>query len=301
MPRRRSKQSSNEIRPEIDDDNVASTIPTLLKQRAHTSSGFCAVAVVPVGELHRVIVSYDPDRAIERMHLALGIAVTSTSAGESLTDARDWFSLSHDQAHRILIAAALPVVPLDWERICATKKPSRFSTDEVYWYAIAAIGLLLNDLHVLHIFPLSMVRPPVGQAEKLAKVSRRFRDVLNEEATDRLVSDWPELTKLRGLTSELTLVANMTADARQAEAKRLEGNSNARQTFVREKLTECFQTLYGRKAGVSRPGGKGEAGGPFVRFATSFFAEIGLPVAAETVARDLRRSTAKKQPMPAPS
>jgi hypothetical protein len=90
------------------------------------------------------------------------------------------------------------------------------------------------------------------------------------------------------------MLANMTADARQAEVKRAENNIGARQIFVREKLAECFEGLYGRKAGASRSNKTGEAGGPFVRFATAFFAEIGIPVAAETIARDLRRRSEKK-------
>jgi hypothetical protein len=166
----------------------------------------------------------------------------------------------------------------------------------MYFYGIAAIALLLNDMHVLHIYPSTAARPPVGHAEKLTKASRRFRDILNDPATDRLISDWPELRKFRSLTAELTLIANMTANARQAETKRQRNDesANSRQVFVRYKLAECFEGLYGRKAGASRPSGTGEVGGPFVRFATTFFAEIGMPVAAETIARDLRRRPNKE-------
>ncbi len=295
MSTRGSKQAIAVAETTVRSGDIGASAEDLLRQRAHTTMGFCAVSVIAVGKLSRVIVSYDPDQALKLMHCALGNDISGDPPGPILTDPRDWFSLSPEQAHRILVAPDLPIVPLDWNSIRDIGKPSRFTPEEVYGYSIATIALLLNELHVSHIYPLSAARPPVGHAEKLAKASRRFRDILNDKATDRLVSDWPELKKFRSLTTDLTLIANMTADARQAEAKRTRGDANARQTFVREKLAECFEGLYGRKAGASRPSSTGEAGGPFVRFATTFFAEIGLPVAAETIARDLRRRPKKAQ------
>lgn len=277
-------------------NNISATTRKLLRQRAHTSLGFCAVAAIGVGDLTRLIVSYDPDQAIRAMQKVLGQETPDTLPDGPQTDPRDWFSLSSEQVHRILSAAELPIVPLDWNNIREKGVPSRFTVEETYFYSVAEIGLLLNELHTLQIYPPSAERAPVGHAEKLAKAARRFRDMLGEKATERLISDWPELKKFRSLTTELTLLANMTADARQAEAKRQRNESNigARQIFVQEKLAKCFEELYGRKAGASRPSGTGEVGGPFIRFATAFFAEIGIPIAAETIARDLRRRPAKK-------
>jgi hypothetical protein len=243
-----------------------------------------------------LITSYDPDQASAVVGKALGYESQNFGADAFHTDSRDWFSLHPEQAHRILVAPGLAIVPLDWNKMQKDGTPSRFTAEQTYLFSIAEIALLLNELHVLQIYPSHAERPPVAHAEKLAKAARRFRDTLNEQATERLISDWPELKKFRALTTELTLLANMTADAKQAEAKRQrnEIRANARQTFVREKLAPCFEGLFGRKAGASRPGGNGEVGGPFIRFAKAFFTEIDLSVADETIARDLRRRVGRE-------
>jgi len=289
--------------------DIGKSMKQVLRRRAFTTGGFCAVAVIGFGRLVRVIGSYDPDRAAELVHRAVGLPPDKKQGKLSLTDPRDWFSLAPEQVVRILRAAELPIVPLDWDTIRKKGVPSQFAPEETCGYSAASVGFLLNELHLLGIYPPSARRPPLSHAEKLAKAARRFRDVLNHKDTARLLSDWPELKEFRSRTTELNILASMTADARQAEAKRqrhgvVSKTQSPREVFIRDHLARCFESLYGRKAGASRPSGTGEIGGPFIRFAVTFFAEIGaeigLPIAAETIARDLRRRPRKKDASPLP-
>jgi hypothetical protein len=159
------------------ESGISATTEKLLLQRTHTSLGFCAVACIGVGNLTRLISSYDPDQALRVMQAALGQEIQEAS-NSSQTDPRDWFSLTPEQAHRILTAADLPIVPLDWKNICDKGTPSRFTPEETYFFSIAEIALLLNELHFLQIYPAAAERAPLGHAEKLAKAAKRFRDIL---------------------------------------------------------------------------------------------------------------------------
>ncbi len=264
------------------------TMESLLR-RAHIASGHCAISILGVGGLSRPFVSYDPARALERVCQITG-SEPQSDVGTPCTDDRDWFNLSAEQVSLILAAPGLPLAPMDVDITAANPPNSRFSPADISAFAAAELALLLNELHLLGIYPPAAKRAPVAHAEKLAKAARKFRDLVTDPATEHLIADWPELADLRARASDLDILSAITADARSAEESRR--GASPLEVFIRDRLAPCFQSVYQHKAGVARPGGSGAVGGPFIRFAAACFAEIGLPVRPETVARHLHRKPA---------
>jgi hypothetical protein len=258
----------------------ATELSTAELNRAYAASGICEVGLVSIGEtgLVQVVGSFDLNQAVFKVNSAI-FGFNSEDPPIFKTDPREWFTLKPEQAVRIINAAGKPVM---------TRRP-----DVVVETAIGSLALLLNELHVLGIFPPSApgTKSDRAYARRLEKAARKVRNLLQMPEGASLLADWGALSQTEEGLTELANVARLSVNALQAQARRRRSRSglSARQKFVCDDLSSCFENLFQWPAGVSRSSKSGSPEGPFIRFATAFFDEIGLKVPAETIARDLRR------------
>ena len=198
------------------------------------------------------------------------------------------------------------------------------AADQPGWIAHPKVPLTLSEQQVQNILaaigrheptdhgPLSW--PPNLVVQKLVRELNRQRNVPSAgavsaatrqfQATERALraleaDDDPNFsddrTRLRGLVERLQNRALKRAAARAAHEKHQERSDRSIQLeFIRGPLADAYRHLSGGQlAGRHRIGSR--PAGPFVRFTTAFFQELGEPVSEYQVEDALRKRSRRKK------
>lgn len=121
-------------------------------------------------------------------------------------------------------------------------------------------------------------------AKLLKSRAKAYADALKDARTAQIYDSASRESSLTWITRDhkrfvwtaKAIEKELTCDPVMSEKSSC-GRSN-REDFIRGPLSDCYRRLFGKKAGWNERG-------PFARFGQSFFAIIGQPIAAGTIAR----------------